>query len=114
MRKLQFYGYHGVMPEENTLGQRYIVNTTLFLDLKKASISDNIKDTVNYAEVHREIKDVVEGESFRLIEKLADEIVKVIFEKFSTVQEVELEVIKPNAPFEGHYKNVSVVIHRKR
>jgi dihydroneopterin aldolase len=55
-----YYGYHGVLREEEVLGQKFTVNATLFLTLGDAAKSDHLECTVNYAEIYNLIKNIVE------------------------------------------------------
>ena len=64
---MRFYGYHGVLPSENEIGQIFIVDVTLKVDLKDAGQSDDVADTVNYGEVFEEVKSIVEGRPSRLL-----------------------------------------------
>ena len=64
---MRFYGYHGVLPAENEIGQVFIVDVTLKVDLKDAGQSDDVEDTVNYGEVFEDVKTIVEGEPSKLI-----------------------------------------------
>ena len=68
LEKMDFYGYHGVYPEENKLGQRYRVDLTLYVDLKTAGQTDDLSNSVNYAEIYTLCKEIVEGKPFNLIE----------------------------------------------
>ena len=53
---LEYFGYHGCLPEERQQGQKFFVDVKLYLDLKKAGNSDNLTATVNYAEVYEDFK----------------------------------------------------------
>ncbi len=53
VNKMEFYGYHGVFPEENRLGQRFIVDLSVSVDLKKAGETDQLEFSVNYGELFR-------------------------------------------------------------
>ena len=48
LKGMRFFGYHGVFPEENKLGQQYIVGLELKLDLSDAAQTDDLAYTVNY------------------------------------------------------------------
>ena len=98
LRDLTLYGYHGVLPEEQRLGQRFVVSVRLGLSLEAAGQSDDLGRTVNYAEVADTIKAIVEGPPFRLIEGLAEQIAQVILGLFGPVQTVTVRVEKPSAP----------------
>jgi len=114
LNQLQFYGYHGVYPEETKLGQRYIVDIVLYIDLKDAGTSDNLEKTVNYAEVFSLVKGIVEGKPFQLIEAVAEKIAADIFTKFPLVESCNVKVTKPNPPINGQYDNVAIEISRER
>lgn len=113
LRGLEFFAYHGVMPEEKTLGQRFLIDVDLFKDLDQAGESDQVKDTVNYAEVYQRIRAVVTEERYQLIERLAERIADQVLQEFSCVA-VRVEVHKPQAPIPGIFRDVSVEIHRER
>lgn len=52
LRGLVFHGYHGVLPEEQVLGQKFVVDASLSADLAAAGRSDDLADTVSYAAVY--------------------------------------------------------------
>lgn len=111
---MQFYGYHGVFPEENKLGQRFNVDIELFLPLDKAGLSDQLQDTVNYAEVYFRIKEIVEQRTYQLIEALAENIASELLHTYTSINEVTVRVIKPHPPFNVHFEGVTIEISRKR
>ena len=53
LQGLLFHGFHGVLEEERKLGQKFLVDLDAWIDLKKAGKSDNLEDTVSYAEIYR-------------------------------------------------------------
>ncbi|WP_113928212.1 dihydroneopterin aldolase [Bacillus sp. P14.5] len=114
VKDMEFYGYHGVFPEETKLGQRFRVSLSLEMDLSEAGRSDNIDDSVNYGEVYSLCKEVVEGEPYKLLEALAEKLAERILGDFSKVKNCTIEVIKPDPPIPGHYRSVSVEITRGR
>ena len=114
LNKLKFYGYHGVLKEENKLGQKFTVNLELYADLKKACVTDSVEDTINYALIYTLVKEIVETEQYNLIEKLAEEITTRIFNTFEKVCEIVVEIEKPEAPVNGIYDFFSVQLRRKR
>lgn len=111
---LSFYGYHGLFPEENRLGQRFEVNIELFLSLQRAGKTDKMKHSVDYGMVHDIARDIVQGEPKNLIETVAALIAEELFEKFPLLEGCAIEVVKPNPPIEGSYDSVAVRIHRER
>ena len=114
LKRMAFYGYHGVLPEESKLGQRYYVDVVLELDLKKAGQQDVLEETVNYAEVYQVCLDIVEGNQYKLIEAVAEKIAETILFRFNKVQSCTIRVIKPDPPIPGHYESVAVEIIRRR
>ncbi|MBC1828298.1 dihydroneopterin aldolase [Listeria seeligeri] len=114
LNELAFYGYHGVLSEENKLGQKFIISLVLGLSTKKAGISDNVNDTVSYADVYETVKEIAEGKPFKLIEALSEKIATEVLVNYPLLNEVTVKLIKPNPPIPGHYHSVAVEIERKR
>lgn len=111
---MEFYGYHGLLPEENKLGQRFYVDVELFLDLKKPGMSDNMHDSVHYGHAYELIRGIVEGEARNLIEAVAEDIADKLLVTFDLLQACSVSVIKPDPPIHGHYQSVAVEIYRER
>ena len=112
---MSFYGYHGVQPEERRLGQRFIVDLGLELDLRPAGHSDDVDETVNYADVWRAVRAVVEGPPVRLIERLGELLAARVLADFPPVRAVHVRVEKPWAPIAGaQLASVAVEICRDR
>jgi dihydroneopterin aldolase len=114
MKNLSFFGYHGVLPEENKLGQKFIVDAVLHVDLEEACNSDQVFDTVSYAEVYEIIQYQVTIKQYKLLEALAENIAREILQKHRKVQEVEITIKKPEAPVNGIFDYFGVEIRRKR
>jgi dihydroneopterin aldolase len=114
LKQMEFYGYHGVLPEENRLGQRFIIDLTVAVDLRKAGKSDQLEDSVNYAELYQICKDVAEGEPYKLIEAVAENIATQVLNQFKRIAECIVKVVKPDPPIPGHYRSVAVEIKRSR
>lgn len=107
-------GYHGVFPEERIEGQTFIVDATLVLDLSVPGSNDHLLNTVDYSKVAHLIHDIIAGEPFQLIERLADEIAHRILQTYSLIQSVEITVHKPNAPVGISIADIAVNISRHR
>jgi 7,8-dihydroneopterin aldolase/epimerase/oxygenase len=112
--RMEFYGYHGVYSEENKLGQRFFVDLELFLDLKQAGQSDNLKHTINYADVYSLCKEIMENEQYHLVEKIAQRIAQNALDQLPMLDELMVRVTKPDPPIPGHYDSVAVEIRRGR
>ena len=109
---LTFYGYHGVRPEERSLGQKFRVDVELTLDLSRPASSDRVADTVNYEEVCRLILEVGKGARCNLVETLAERIAARLLKAFPA-QEVLVRVKKTSPPFDGTLTAVGVEIRRR-
>lgn len=114
VNRMEFYGYHGVFPEETRLGQRFAVDLSVSLDLKKAGETDELEYSVNYAELYQVCKEIVEGPPYKLVEAVAERIAAGTLNKFALISEVTVTVIKPDPPIPGHYSSVAVEITRRR
>lgn len=114
LSRMEFYGYHGVFPEENKLGQRFYADVELYYSMAKAGRNDDLQATVNYAEVYECVRKIVEEKTFKLIEALAENVASAVLEAFSLVEEITVRIIKPHPPFDIHFEGATVEIHRKR
>jgi dihydroneopterin aldolase len=114
MNNLGFYGFHGVMEEEKTLGQKFFVDLEMRLDLSEAGKSDRVEQTVSYAEVYDDVKYFVESARYNLIEALAENICNMLLAKYPELMEVMVRVKKPEAPIRGIFDYVGVEIRRVR
>jgi dihydroneopterin aldolase len=91
-----FHGRHGVLPAERELGQPFVVDVEMRLDLRPAGLSDDLAKTVDYSEVHRLAKQVVEGDPAGLTETVAERIANATLEEHPLVEIVRVKVKKPN------------------
>lgn len=114
MKKLQFYGYHGLFPEENKLGQRFTVDIELHVELKKAGVRDKMEDSIHYGQAFDVIQTIVEGKAKNLVEAVAEEIASKLLAEFDLLQACLVKVIKPDPPIPGHYESVAVEIFREK
>jgi dihydroneopterin aldolase len=109
-----FYGFHGVNPAEQELGQRFVVDLEVERDLRTAGLSDDLEDTVSYSRMYRLVKEVMEGPSRKLLENLAEAIAQRILDSFD-VESVRVGVKKPDVPIKGSVlSHAGVEISRKR
>jgi len=95
---LAFYARHGVLPEEASLGQRFLVDVRLSLVDGLEFSEDRPECTVNYVAVHDLIQEIFIGQRFQLIERAAEAIAAAILDRFEKVAEVAVRVKKPSVP----------------
>jgi FolB domain-containing protein len=113
IERLEFEGFCGLMEAERNKPQPIAVDLHLLLDLSKAASTDNVSDTVDYAQVTAEIIAIAQQEQFSLIETLAERIAQVILAKHS-VQELDLWVRKLRPPVKSVQGSVGARITRQR
>ena len=114
MEGMQFYGFHGVNVEERSLGQSYVVDLAVEMDLGVPGRSDRLEDTVSYTHLYRSVQKVLEGESKNLLEATAEAVAGRILEEFP-VDAVQVRVKKPRPPIKGSFvENAVVEIYRIR
>ena len=112
---LQFYGFHGVNPEERSLGQPFVVDLEAELDLSVPASSDRLDDTVSYTELYRVVKAVIEGEPCNLLESAAGAIAREVLEQRPQIGAVRVRVQKPRPPIKGSVIDAAAVeIYRSR
>lgn len=110
-----FFGYHGTRPEENSLGQPFVVDVALKLDLRAAGEADDLAATVDYSQVHRAARAVVEGPPLKLTEAVAERIAAAVLAEHPAVEAVTVRVRKPNVRLDSTVLAGSVVeIVRRR
>ncbi|MDQ0189971.1 dihydroneopterin aldolase [Alicyclobacillus cycloheptanicus] len=114
LRGLQFFGRHGVLPEEQVTGQKFDVDVCIGTHVDQAAATDAVADTIDYGAVYELVKTHVEGEPVKLIERLAQRIAVDILVKWSAALEVEVEVRKPGAPVPGVFETMGVRVKRTR
>ena len=113
VRNMTFHAYHGMLPEEARLGQRFEVDVELRLDLAAAGTSDDPEATIDYAEVYRVVEGVLrEGPRLQLVEAVAESVARVLGEQFGRLDSVLVRVRKPNPPVDGHFEGLEVEIER--
>ena len=113
LQGLRVRGRHGVLPHEAELGQVFVVDCALEVDLAAAERSDDLADTVDYGALARDVLGVVEGEPVDLVETLAQRIADVCLAD-ERVQWTEVTVHKPAAPIDATFSDVALTIHRSR
>lgn len=114
LTNLGFFGFHGVMPEENTLGQRFFLDLTCGVDLGESGRTDSLENTVSYADIYSVVKEAFEQRRFKLIEALAQHIVDRLFAAFPTIDWIRITVHKPGAPIAMVAGEAAIEITRSR
>ena len=110
---LEIFAHHGVLESEKIAGQTFLVSAVLYLDLRPAGTTDDLTQTVNYAEVCAAVEQVMTEETHDLIETCAERIAAYILHTYCSVRRVSVTVEKPSAPVAQTVRNIEVQIERK-
>ncbi len=110
MMNCAFFARHGVMHEEEVLGQRFYVDAVLTVAPGDALAKDEIGATVDYGKAFQVIEKIITGERRYLIESLALEVAEVLRRTFPQIVRAEITVRKPNAPVPGVLDYVEVIV----
>ncbi len=111
IKSMEFYGYHGCLPEERENGQAYFVDADFFIDLEPAALSDDLALTIDYGHVYIIAGEVIGGEKRNLIETLAYDIAARLMDEYHP-QKVAVRVRKPVPPVGGfaEYAEAEIVL----
>ena len=109
LNKMKFYAFHGVMEQEQKVGNTYMIDLKLYADLSKASETDNLQDTINYAEIYNIVKTEMEIPS-QLLEHVAGRILRKIKTAFPLIKKVEICLAKERPPMGGEVESAAVVM----
>lgn len=110
---LEVFAYHGVLKEENSLGQKFLVSAELYMDISEAAQDDDINKSINYANICKEIDAFLKNNTFKLIETMADRLAKHLLITHNNIIELSVSVKKPWAPILMTLDTVSVSVNRK-
>ena len=91
---LEVFANHGLFEEENKLGQKFIFDIECELNYKKALFSDGMTDSVSYADIADVVVKTATENTFNLLERLAGEVLKNIFDSFPEIENVKLKINK--------------------
>ena len=97
LNQVRFYAFHGVMPQERKVGGEFLVDLRVGYPIEKAMETDEVEDTLNYAELYTLVKQEMEIPS-QLLEHVAGRICKKIRERFPLISAIELKITKKNPP----------------
>ena len=112
IEKLTVFGNHGVYPEENKLGQKFLVSLVLYTDTRKAGMSDELESSINYGDVSQYVRQFFEENTFKLIERVAEKLAEGLLLRYSLLEKVDVKIEKPWAPIAIPVESVGVEISR--
>lgn len=112
IKNLEVFGNHGVFPEENKLGQKFLVNAVLYTSTREAGKTDDLTKSIHYGEVSHFITKYMMEHTFQLIESVAEQLAEALLLQFEHLKWIDLEIQKPWAPIGLPLESVSVEISR--
>ncbi len=112
IKDLECYCRHGVLKEERTLGQKFLVSVALYMNTRRAATSDDIAFSVDYAEVSHFVNDIMTKTEHELLETLCENIARELLIKYKILDAAEVCIKKPWAPISLPMDTVSVTIKR--
>ena len=113
VKNMKVFAHHGVFEREKIVGQDFYLNAKVYLDTRKAGLTDKLEDTVNYDLICTYLKEVFAESRFDTIEAAAEYTLQEIIVNFPMVEAMELEVRKPHAPVKYAPQDISVTIYRE-
>jgi dihydroneopterin aldolase len=114
IKKATFYGYHGVLSEEQTVGGKFEADVDLYTDFSKAAATANLSETIDYHKVYKFIYKLALEEKYFLIESLVTKIADELLLNFKKLQKVCVRVRKNNPSLGGVVDCVEVEIVKER
>lgn len=108
---MEFHAFHGVMDEEKKIGGKYVVNLSVSVP-DGSGADDSIDSTVNYQSLYDITKNVLLHEKANLIEYLANCIIRDIYNNFTNVTNVKVQVFKFNPPVGGKIERAGISLSK--
>ena len=111
---LVLHARHGVMDHETEVGQRFVIDLELAVDLAESSRTDRLSDTVSYSNVVACATAAFKDSNYKLLERAAGAVAEAILSTFPKISAVKITVHKPHAPIAAIFDDVGVIITRTR
>lgn len=111
---IEIFGRHGCSEAERKQPQPFIVDAELYLDLSRASKTDDLGDTIDYVAILYDIKKIVGGTSRNLIETVAEDICNILLKKYLLLDAVKITLRKVAPPVDEKFSGAAIEIVRSR
>lgn len=92
---LEVFANHGVFPEENVLGQKFLVSAVLYTDTRRAGLTDDLSASIHYGEVSAFIDRYLREHTFQLLERAAEALAEELLLHTAGLEKIRLEIKKP-------------------
>jgi len=113
LKNIKVFAYHGCLDEEGKIGSDYRVDLKVKGDLSHSAKTDELADTIDYVHLNKIVKEEMAIRS-KLLEHVAERILKRVLEEIILVQKAKVEVSKINPPIGGNVAMVSVIRSKSR
>ena len=114
VREIRVFGYHGVTDQEQVNGQVFEVDVALGVDMSRASLTDNLADTVDYTQISLRVERIVGGKPCHLLEAVASRVADDLFSAYPQVDQVTVRLRKPNVARALRLGAVEIELKRSR
>lgn len=112
IKDFEVFAYHGVFPEEKTLGQKFLISVTLTLDMQEAALTGDLTKSVHYGELCHALEVEFKKESYDLIETAGEMLATYVLKHYPMVKHVSIVIKKPWAPILKSMDTVAIEINR--
>ena len=113
LRGLEVFAFHGVLADEKSAGQKFLLDLELQLDTAPAAAEDDVTRTVDYGRLADEVVHIASTERYDLLETLAHRIALHCMAD-GRVHNCAVTVHKPSAPIGHTFEDVSVTVRYPR
>jgi len=110
IKNATFYGYHGVLSEEQSVGGKFEADVDIYTNFSEAAKKDSLKQTINYQKVYSFMYKLALEKKYYLIEALATNIADELMKKFVQIDKIAVRVRKHNPPMGGVVDSVEVEV----
>ena len=110
LNDIRLYAFHGVLEQERRVGGEYSVSIRVHYNIYKAMETDNVADTLNYAQLLKIVKREMAVPS-NLLEHVAGRIGRTVFREFPQAEAIDLNVTKLNPPMGADCAGACVHVH---
>ena len=111
---LEVFANHGVFPEENALGQKFVVSLTVYVDTSRAGATDDLDASIDYGAVAHDVDAFLRDNTYKLIEAAAEGVAALVLRRYPAALGVRVRLEKPWAPVGLPLATVAVEIERTR
>ena len=111
IKQLEVFEYHGCEEQEKINGQKFYIDANLYTDISVEGNTDDLNETVNYAEVCDFINKFLTKNRFDLIDAAAWQCTTELLKSFPKFRDVDFTIYNPQSPIPLRFGNVAISIN---